>query len=186
MPESWRLFVGIELDDAWTTLLDDTARGLRQRTGRSARWVRPELYHVTVVFLGDQPEDRVPDIVEALDTAAAAIEPFALRLAQLRRLGGHEQGALVAAVEDPSGRLQELRRSVDAAMREHGVAFDARPLVPHITLARPRRNAGPLDVPALSLAGAAPLVVQQIALVKSDLLPAGPRYTPVHGARLGE
>ena len=139
MAEAWRLFVGIELDETWTTLLADTAERLRLTLGNGVRWVRPDLSHVTVVFLGNQPEERVPDIGEALDAAAASLEPFALRLGQLRRLGGHEQGALVAAVGDPSGRLQRLRAAVDGALREHGVRFDARPLVPHITLELRRR-----------------------------------------------
>jgi 2'-5' RNA ligase len=184
MSEAWRLFVGVALDDAWTSLLSDTAEQLQPALERRVRWVRPELYHVTIVFLGDQPADRAADIGEALTAAAASIEAFTLRLAALRLLGAHERGAIVAGVDDPTGRLQKLRATVDAELREHQVRFDVRPLVPHITLGRPRNNAGRLSFPPTDLSGSPPLHVQEIALVKSGLLPDGPRYRPIHQVRL--
>ena len=132
--ERWRLFVGVDLNEAWTDLLSETADRLRPDLEHRVRWVRPELYHVTLVFLGDQSADLTDAIGEALATAAASIKPFPLRLIGLRLLGAHERGAIVAGVDDPTGRLQALRASVDAELRRHGIRFDAKALVPHITL----------------------------------------------------
>lgn len=184
MSETWRLFVGVELDEPWTDLLADTAEQLKPALERRVRWVRPELYHVTLVFLGDQPSDRVPDIDDALTAAASSIQPFSLRPVGLQLLGAHERGAIVAGVDDPTGRLQKLRAAVDAELRRRGIHFDAKPLVPHITLGRPRNNAGRLSAPPTDLSASPPLRVQEIALIKSDLLPTGPRYQPIYEARL--
>jgi 2'-5' RNA ligase len=183
-PRRWRLFVGIELDETWTNLLSDAADQLRPTLAGRVRWVRPELYHVTLVFLGDQEYDDVPHVSAALHAAAASIEAFPLNLIGLRLLGGHERGALVAGVEDPTGRLQDVRAAVDVELRRQGVHFDAKPLVPHITLGRPRSHAGRLPAPTLSLADSPSLHVRQIVLIKSDLLPTGPRYQPLSYAPL--
>lgn len=181
-----RLFVGVALDEAWTDLLSETADRLRRPLGNRVRWVKPELYHVTVVFLGNQSPDTVPKIGEALEQASASVEPFDLRLVEVRRLGGHEHGAIVAGVQDASGRLGRLRRSLDDALREADVRFDAKALAPHVTLGRPRRGSGPLDVPRVNLGDSPPLIAREVALFKSDLRPDGPRYEVLATAPLGE
>ncbi|MGE3273347.1 MAG: RNA 2',3'-cyclic phosphodiesterase, partial [Chloroflexota bacterium] len=139
MADRVRLFVGINLDDSWTDGLAAVSDELRQTIGSGPRWVQPPLFHVTVVFLGDQSTKGVELAGQALRGAAAAASPFLLHLTEVHRLGGHEHGALVAGVADRSGGLRQLRVLLDQELRYHRVAFDAKPLVPHITLARPRR-----------------------------------------------
>ena len=185
MPESLRLFIGIDVGEAWTHRLGATADALRDDLGRAVRWVRPELYHVTVVFLGNQPPEAVADLTTILENAAARVEPFELRLIDLGPLGRHEHGALVAIVHDTSGHLQRLRVELDRGLRQLGVTFDSKRLVPHVTLGRPRGRSGPLQVSHVSLSDAPPLLVQDVNLVKSDLLPTGPRYELLSTAALG-
>jgi 2'-5' RNA ligase len=179
------LFIGLDVGDAWTERQSDTADTLRDDLGRAVRWVRPELYHVTVVFLGNQPAESVPAIEAALASAAPAVQPFTLHLNELRRLGGHERGALVAGVVDPSGSLQAFRAALDTQLRAHAIAFDSKRLVPHVTLGRPRGRSGLPPLAPIDLRATPPLAVQVINLVKSDLLPTGPRYETIATAHLG-
>jgi RNA 2',3'-cyclic 3'-phosphodiesterase len=185
MTDSLRLFIGIDVGHAWTERLGAVVDALRDDLGRAVRWVRPELYHVTVVFLGNQPPEAVASIDDALASAASKVHPFDLRLTDLRRIGGHEHGALVAGVDDPSGRLQAYRAALDADLRRHHLAFDSKRLVPHVTLGRPRGRSGPLPLTPVDLRDAQPLAVREINLVKSDLLPTGPRYETIATAQLG-
>jgi len=184
MADSWRLFVGITLDELWTARLDAVADGLRELCGRWVRWVRPELYHVTVVFLGNQTPDRAETIQQALASACAGVEPFPLRLLELKRLGGHERGAIVAAVHDPSGQLQALRMALNGELRQRGISFDAKPLVPHITLGRPRHGAPRFEIPRTNLGNSGSLHVSGVSLIKSNLLPTGSRYESIFTAPL--
>jgi RNA 2',3'-cyclic 3'-phosphodiesterase len=186
MPESLRLFIGIDVGDAWTERLSATADGLRDSLSRTVRWVRPELYHVTVIFLGDQSPDDVDEFAAILERSAASIEPFELRLIDLGPMGRHEYGALVARVHDPSGGLQRFRVELDRGLRQLGVPFDSKRLVPHVTIGRPRGRSGPLQIRYVTLQDAAPLLVREVNLVKSDLLPTGPRYETIASARFGE
>jgi RNA 2',3'-cyclic 3'-phosphodiesterase len=186
MTDALRLFVGIDVGGTWTEVLSATAGRMSDALGRSVRWVRPELYHVTVVFLGNQPPDAVGPIGEALTSAAATIESFGLQLTELRRLGGHEHGALVAGVDDASGQLQRFRDRLDAQLISQGIAFDSKRLVPHVTLGRPRGRSGPIQLTPVNLSDASPLAVREVNLVKSDLLPTGPRYETIASARFRE
>jgi 2'-5' RNA ligase len=185
MSDTLRLFVGIDIGEDWTDRLSATADDLHESLGRAVRWVRPELYHVTVVFLGDQPPEAIDKIAEALASAAESAAPFELRLTSLRRLGGHERGALVAGVDDPTGSLQRLRAHLDGELHQRDIAFDSKPLVPHVTLGRPRGRGGPLPVSAVDLSDVPPLTVASVNLVKSDLQTSGPRYETISIARLG-
>jgi RNA 2',3'-cyclic 3'-phosphodiesterase len=177
-----RLFVGIDLDSVWTAGLTDELRAV---TGDRARYVKPELLHVTVVFLGDQDAEGQELAGKAVRAAATSSRPFELTLVDIRRLGGHEHGALVAAVDDPSGGLRQLRARLDRELRQYGVHFDSKPLVPHITLARPKRRSGPLPIAPLDLSDAPPLAVGHVSLVRSYLLPTGPKYESLAKQRLG-
>ena len=185
MPKMLRLFTGIDVGEAWTDRLAATADSLRDELGRAVRWVRPELYHVTIIFLGNQEPEAVPEIEAALTGAAVAVQPFTLRLTELRRLGGHERGALVAGVDDPGGELQRLRNRLDFELRQRRIAFDAKKLVPHVTLGRPRGRWGALELAQIDFHDAPPLIVREITLVKSDLLPTGPLYETLATADLG-
>jgi RNA 2',3'-cyclic 3'-phosphodiesterase len=186
MTDSLRLFVGINAGDAWTERLTATADDLREPLGRAVRWVRPELYHVTVVFLGNQPPAAVASIAEALAAAGTATTPFPLQMSALRRLGGHEQGALVAGVDDPTGALPRFRARLDAELRRREVAFDSKRLVPHVTLGRPRGRGGPLPLASVDFSDAPSLTVTTVDLIRSDLLPTGPRYETIATVRLDD
>src|SRR3954466_4445548 len=98
MSETLRLFIGIEVGEVWTEALILAADQIRETLERGGRWVRPELYHVTVLFLGNQPAEVVDQIAAALASTTTAFEPFSLLLREVVRFGRHEQGALVAAV----------------------------------------------------------------------------------------
>ena len=184
MTDTLRLFVGISIGDAWTESLRSTAEELAETLQRGGRWVRPELYHVTVVFLGNQPSGAADNVADAMAGAAASVEPFELRLRETVRFGRHENGALVAAVDDPSGALQALRARLDDELRRCGVRFDPRPLSPHVTLVRPKRGSGSLPATTVDLRGTPPLLVRELDLIRSTLLPTGSQYQTIRSARL--
>ena len=163
MSQALRLFIGIDVGDAWTDRLSSAADALRDDLGRSVRWVRPELYHVTVVFLGNQPPEAVADFTALIEEAASRVAPFELRLVDLGPIGRHEHGALVARIDDPSGQLQRFRTELDRGLSQLGVTCGTRRFESYVT----------------------PLTVEQITLVKSDLLPTGPRYETIATAQLG-
>lgn len=71
-----RLFIALDIDDAIReriALFMDGVRGFAP----DARWVRPESLHVTVKFIGEQPEpavERIRHELQTIRTEAATIQ----------------------------------------------------------------------------------------------------------------
>src|SRR2546430_17536275 len=81
-----RLFVTIGLLEATQDHLAEAIAELAVvRTG--ARVTARPLWHVTLAFLGDVPDDRLDAAVTALDTGVAGQSPPVLRVAGGGRLG---------------------------------------------------------------------------------------------------
>ena len=72
-----RLFVAVEP----SAELSDWVRRATEALapfGRGLRWVSPENAHLTLAFVGEQPEARLPELREAVRAASAGRDPFGL------------------------------------------------------------------------------------------------------------
>ncbi len=82
-PARPRLFFAVPLPDdvreAIRPIRDAVQAGVGDGQAR-IRWVRIESLHLTLRFLGPTPLDRAPDLGRAGERAAAAVEPFEVRI----------------------------------------------------------------------------------------------------------
>jgi RNA 2',3'-cyclic 3'-phosphodiesterase len=104
------------------------------------RWSRPEGWHLTLAFLGQVTDDRVPAITEAITGAvdAAAQVPEGLRIDGIGRFG---RKVLWIGVEDrPPGSLTPLVDAVRAAVGSLGFEVEGDRFHAHVTLARAGRR----------------------------------------------
>jgi 2'-5' RNA ligase len=62
-----RLFVALDIDDAIRSRISGFLDGVRG-FAPDARWTRPESMHVTLKFIGEQPEKRVEEIRSSLES----------------------------------------------------------------------------------------------------------------------
>jgi 2'-5' RNA ligase len=135
---------------------------------RQATPVKTDRLHVTLHFLGDVPADRLPALAAALATPFA---PFTLTLGE-SRLWPHGIAVLEPlAVPEP---LTILHAELGRSLQRLGMATDARPYRPHVTMARRAAGAAP--------ATAGPPVawqVERFALMHSRP-GAGGGYTTLH------
>lgn len=193
--EQWRLFIAIDLGSEAREELR-AAQDECRRLALPVRWVEPGGAHLTLKFLGDTNRALVTPLGEALRAVAATQRPFALRTAapgvfpNLRR-----PRVLWLGLDGALDRLTGLQRSIDAALVPLGVAPESRPFSPHLTLGRVRddraremADAAPrLDAAFARLAArsGAPLPVEAIHLIRSELHPSGARYATLMSATLG-
>ncbi|MFI0986262.1 RNA 2',3'-cyclic phosphodiesterase [Streptomyces exfoliatus] len=101
------------------------------------RWNRIEDWHVTLAFLGELPVGTVPLLRPPLAGLAAFRRPVGLAL---RGAGHFDERVLWSGIEGDLDELQRLASDVRTVVRECGVPFEDRPLRPHLTLARARRD----------------------------------------------
>jgi len=123
-----RAFVGLAVPESLAPALVAAQAGLP--VGRP---VPAEFLHLTLAFLGEQPAPVLEDLHYALERIAAP--PIALRLEGLGSFGGDRPHTLYASVvADPE--LSLLRKRVETAAREVGIALPRTRFVPHVTIAR--------------------------------------------------
>ena len=194
-----RLFVAVELPDEWKHALAREATALDQAAPGFGRWVDPSLMHLTLVFLGGQDPALLPTIRNAVDAAATATRPFSLSLDQTGTFGSRRaiRAVWVGVRDEPPESLGILRQALVRGLLTATVPFEAEigPFRAHLTLGRTRREA----TAEMSLRMSASVGDRQaqrarpwpasfpcegITLVKSDVRPTGPIYTPLHRAAL--
>ena len=180
-----RLFVAAEVPDslkaAVSSILSRFAGSMP-----SARWARPDGFHLTLKFLGATPAARVAAIGEALSARAEISSPFDLVTGPPGLFGSpNRPRVLWIGLEGDLDAAERLSSGLEASMEGLGFARENRPFKPHLTLARfdtKRRAVLPPDL----LASAAeeisgiPMGVGEIVLVQSLLGAGGARYVPLN------
>src|SRR5258707_309856 len=193
-----RLFVALDIDDAIRGRIARFLDGMRG-FAPDARWARPESLHVTLKFIGEQSEDKVENITQALETIAANMLEINIRGY------GFFPGARMPRVFwvgiEAGAELSSLAAAVDGKLTSLGIAKEEHAFSPHLTLARGRRGSGSPgrekgDRPNQSFrqlqgklaALAAPefgtMTAREFFLYQSQLSPGGSRYTKLAGFAL--
>ena len=138
-----------------------------------------EDFHLTLVFLGEQPDHVLQDIHEGLE--ALHMPPFTLELAAVNSFGGARPRVVWAGVmaSDPLARLQA---KVAQVVVRAGIRASAKGYAPHVTLGR-LNNPDADTVARLSAAmalrqdfRAGPWPVTELALFASHPRAHGPKY----------
>ena len=135
-----RLFVGLAPPAAALDDLDAACAPFRAGRG-DLRWTGRELWHVTLVFLGEVSEDRLPGLLARLERAARRHPAFGLSLAGAGAFSSPARASVLwAGVSGDRKALGELAMSVGAGARRAGAPppDEGRRYRPHVTLARCR------------------------------------------------
>lgn len=184
-----RLFVGVELEGPVAEKAANIALALKQRLAETAprfvaRWVPPANLHITVWFIGEIPEPRGDQVVEAL---RPRLDMPAFRLA----LGGcgafPPSGAprvLWIGAGAGTGEMHDLYARIEARLTSLGFAGERRPYSPHLTIARVKDpGPGPPRVLRQTMASipadCGESAVTAATLFRSRLSPRGPAYEPL-------
>jgi 2'-5' RNA ligase len=188
-----RSFVAILLPDAVREAVAAATERLRPLCGAVA-WVPPPNLHVTLQFLGGQSEEGLVAAEAALDDAAARSAPIEVALHGIGAFPGLERPRILwIGMAQGALEARALQARVADALAARGFPREDRVWHPHLTIGRVfderrwRREAGPpLRTALAQLAPTAfgTLRIAEVALMRSDLSPAGARYTTLRLAAL--
>ena len=141
-PERVRLFTALWPDAAPRAQL----AALRDawRWSPAARPVADANLHATLHFIGSFARDRLGELRDAL--AGVAVEPF-----RLQPVGSEVfRGGIAVALLEAEPALLDLHARLGDVIAGFGVALEARPYRPHVTLARKAGGSrSPVRWPAL-------------------------------------
>lgn len=169
-----RLFVALRPPRTVRALLRAAMHGIS-----AARWQDDDQLHLTLRFIGAVDHHQAEDIAAALGALhAAAVTARIAGVGLFERKGAPH---MVWAGVEPLAPLAALHRKIDQLLARVGVAAETRAFVPHITLARLNRTAGPV---APFLAQSSDLASPEfdfthVVLYESELAHGGARYHPV-------
>ena len=171
-----RIFIALDIPDAIRTRLAeymDRARALAP----DARWARVEGLHVTLKFIGEASDARVKEIKAAL--ASVKAPPFTVRFERVGFFPNANAARVFWAGVDGGNALPQLASAVDAALEKIGIAREAKPYHPHLTLARtsarPLRELQPLAANPSPQFGT--MTAREFFLYQSQTQKGGSRYT---------
>jgi 2'-5' RNA ligase len=183
-----RLFVAAWLPEAAAR---EAARVLDrlQSAGGDVKWVSPENLHVTLRFLGDTDEGRVPALVAAVSDAAEGVSPFSVVLGAAGTFPPRGTPRVVwLGIGRGAKEIADLARRAEDRLVARGLVGEpeTRPFRAHVTLGRPRssRNLERLTdlLAEVSPEGRAHRL-EEVRLVESRLpaggQPGGAKYTAV-------
>ncbi|MCU0964160.1 MAG: RNA 2',3'-cyclic phosphodiesterase [Burkholderiaceae bacterium] len=129
---SLRLFVAL-----WPTLATRAAAVAAQEALRwpaGARRMPASDLHLTLAFIGAQPQEQLGHVSQAAGVASATIQ------LTLDRLEIWKGGTLVLRPSRLPAAIVDLQARLTASLQACGVPFDARPFAPHLTLGRKARG----------------------------------------------
>jgi RNA 2',3'-cyclic 3'-phosphodiesterase len=174
-----RLFVALSIPSEVRENIASLIRTLR-RADSKPRWVNPENLHVTLKFIGEVAEERVPSICGALQTVGA-VESLTLAF---RSVGffpnARRPNVAWIGIEAPPG-LSSLAAAVNRALAPLGIEPEIKQFVPHLTVARFKENR---LLPALQAEiekwkdhSFGHFTTAEIRLIESRLKSSGAEYT---------
>ncbi|MCP4597080.1 RNA 2',3'-cyclic phosphodiesterase [Neptuniibacter sp.] len=121
-----RLFLAIDIPES----IQDQIALLTCPELEQVRWTTSHQLHITLVFIGDQPQHRLDEIIEAV--AEVQFTPFNLTLKQI----GHFRSGIIWLGVDENEQLQRLQKSLSHKIRGLGIKLEQRKFIPHLTLGR--------------------------------------------------
>jgi len=132
-----RLFIALDIDQAirdGITRFLDGVRGFAP----DARWVAPESLHVTLKFIGEQPDAAVESIQSALRNISATKTEILFRGYGFFPTATSARVFWVGMKAGPG--LASLAGIIDKTVSSLGVPKEERVFSPHLTLARTFRK----------------------------------------------
>ncbi len=177
-----RTFVCVEIPDKQRETVSKWI-GECRRAESSIRWVHPSTIHVTLKFCGEHPADTVKILADEL-SKIKKYTPFTISAGGVGGFPNLEKPSVIwTSVLGELDSLKKLQKDTERAANIAGIPKEQRAYTPHLTLARnPSRSKLPdrlTEIMTNHELKLEPWIVSQIVLMKSELLPGGPRYTPL-------
>jgi RNA 2',3'-cyclic 3'-phosphodiesterase len=173
-----RLFYAIDLPEEVKLELGPVVSAL----GKIGSWIRPvgrSAYHLTLLFLGEQQDEFVPEIIAMGAEAVVGARQCRVEIGPAGFFPRVSFLTLNGEIETLAMVSMTLCQSCRCYLEKH----EDRPFKPHITVARHKQNIRPPEkekiTEMLKPFEGKSWEVRDLILFNSDLTTKGPKYTPV-------
>ena len=180
-----RLFIALPIQESTRKqiigiLSDESFRKL------PVRWTAPQNLHLTLQFLGDVNEKRIPDLKQILNRIRGPENPVQLHFTTAGAFPDAAHPRILWLGIERAESLIRIQQQITADLTRNGFDPDRKPFKAHLTLGRVKEGCSVGNAPVSSLQerfGASVVddsPMDSIVLFESLLKPGGPIYTSVY------
>ena len=182
-----RLFLALPSGDE--IMFRQTLDELEKITSRdSINWISHGNLHLTIRFIGETSENRIPAIINAMENAAKRVIPYGSRIAKIGLFGSSYQPRVIWAGWNDEGHTLALHEQLKSELQKAGFPADRQNFVPHLTLGRIRHIADKRffskQIATMSEREFGNVFNNRLILFESILKPSGPEYRELHLSEL--
>ncbi len=167
-----RFFIALEIPEKSRTELERVQSHLSQIIP-SLRPTNPEKLHLTIAFIGEQPESLKEDLIHVITEAVKDIPSFNVSPGIVDGFPNiHQPNVIWVGVNGQLDNLLVIRERVKDGLANLGLITDERRFVPHITLGKPNGGINlskkqEQELQELSLKHYSPIGIESIKLFES-------------------
>ena len=168
----------------------DTLRSELQRRTHfdDITWVSNKLSHLTLRFIGNTPEDKIPHIIKGINEIAAHTAPLNLQINKLGVFGSHYAPRVLWLGLEPTPQLLQLYSEINSLLNTLNMTPQEENFVPHITLGRIKKIDNKKRFwqmfQELQPEFHQQFHIEELHFIRSRLENSGPIYSSLHIAQL--
>lgn len=131
-----RYFIALEIPEESKSQLAKVQQDLKEIIP-NLRLIDPVKFHVTIAFIGDQPENLISKLEKTMLDSSIGIKPFSVTPAYIDGFPNlHAAHIFWAGVKGDIDQLFILRERIKDNLIDLNLSVDERRFVPHIALAK--------------------------------------------------
>lgn len=177
-----RVFIALALEESLKEALAKVQAELKS-LGEDIKWISPQNLHLTLKFLGEVPQEKIPKIIQSLKEISGNFEAFTI---EIKNIGGFPNlkspRVLWAGIEKGKEALKIVTNVIEDALVKLKFPKESRSFSAHLSLGRVTyiknkeafcQKISTIQLPALCQG------ITSLTLFKSTLTPKGPLYEKI-------
>jgi len=194
-----RCFIAIDIDEKLRLAIADLQRQLAAKVDikrGDIKWVEPENIHLTLKFLGEVDDAKLPEIRGITEQVASAHNKFTLDIETVGSFphsgsltgGGRSAKIVWVGAGKGTDELLALQKDLDNQLTLAGYPSEDREFSAHLTLCRVRNPKAGIKLADACKAfedfELGSISADALCVYQSQLTPAGPIYTMLNSFKL--
>lgn len=181
-----RTFIGVDFDREIKNGIA-AIQGIVRENSDKGRFKYIGNFHLTLKFLGEIDNEKVPAVSRMLKQTADSCSGFVLNISKLGCFNGKDSiHALWLGLGGEIDSLKALYCSIEENMNKIGLKKENKEYVPHITIAQDLRlKTGFEELKhMIDLSSLKPIEVREVSFIKSEEIGGKRVYTPIAAYKL--
>lgn len=189
-----RTFIAVDFPTEMLEKIGEISAFFKQKTpGNALKWVETGNLHLTLKFIGEINENKLDQVKQALSHSLKGQVAFEVQVSGLGMYPSKIAPRVIWLGITGGEPLVKIHNFLDKNLAALDIKPEGRPLSPHLTIARTRRNVDKATAQKIGEALAqfkveslGTITIDRVHLYQSILTPSGPNYTVLHSVSLNQ